>query len=65
MVRLISDKELNTIRGKASVGHAKPAELQKVFEHIDALEIQLNERDLDDFFGTEGWRHAFGHPDAD
>lgn len=64
-MKLISYKELNTIRGKASVGHATPAELLKVFGHLDALESELDERDYQDYFGTEGWRHAFKLPDAD
>lgn len=63
--RLLSDRELNTIRGKASVGHASVEELQQVFGHIDTMEMKLEEVECDDFFGTEGWRHFFGHPDAD
>jgi hypothetical protein len=64
-MKLISDKEMNYIRGKASVGKASSTELQKVFQHLDALEMKLDELDYDDYFGTEGWRHAFNHPDAD
>lgn len=63
--RLLSDKELNTIRGKSLVGHASVQELAQVFGHIDTLEQKLNEYDHWDFFGTEGWRHSFNHPDAD
>lgn len=63
--RLLSEKELNTIRGKALVGHATPQEIMMVFGHLDSLEMELDLRDGDDFFGTEGWRHAFNHPDAD
>ena len=63
-LRLLTNKELNTIRGKALVGKATPHELAKVFFHIDKLEEWLNEYEKDDTFGTEGWRHAFGHPDA-
>jgi hypothetical protein len=55
-----TDKFLNTVRGKALVGHASPEEILKVFEHIDALEMFLDEHDEDDVFGTEGWRHAIG-----
>lgn len=29
---------------------------------IDLME-QLDELDLEDFFGTEGWRHRFGWED--
>ena len=55
-----TDKFLNTVRGKAMVGHASPDEIMKIFEHLDALEMFLDEHDKDDAFGTEGWRHAIG-----
>lgn len=61
----ITEKELNTIRGKAMVGHATPAETLSVFSHLDELEMKLDEFEQDDTFGTEGWRHSFGLPDAD
>lgn len=63
--RLLSSKELNTIRGKALVGHDTTAETLALFGHIDLLEIMLDGADENDSFGTEGWRHAFRHPDAD
>lgn len=55
-----TDKTINTIRGKNIVGHATKEDVLKLFEHIDALEMFLDERDGDDTFGTEGWRHAVG-----
>ena len=61
----LTEKELNTIRGKAMVGHATPEEILSVFAHLDAMEMKLDETEEDDFFGTEGWRHFFGLPDAD
>jgi hypothetical protein len=61
---LLSGKELNTIRGKAIVGAATPQELMQVFGHIDILETKMEELDCDDFFGTEGFRHFLGYPDA-
>jgi|GEM_PF-5320580 len=63
--RLLSDKELNTIRGKSIVGQASNKEVQQVFGHIDTLEMKLDELDGEDFFGTEGWRHFFDYPDSD
>jgi len=64
-MKLLSDKELNIIRGKASVGHATTDEIMSVFGHLDALEMKLDEYEMEDIFGTEGWRHSFGHPDSD
>jgi len=61
----LTEKQLNTIRGKAEVGKATPEELLSVFAHIDALVDKLDETEEDDFFGTEGWRHFFGMPDSD
>jgi hypothetical protein len=58
-----NDKTLNTIRGKNLVGHATKADIDKLFEHIDALEMFLDEADHEDTFGTEGWRHSIGVPD--
>jgi hypothetical protein len=59
-MKYLTEKELNTIRGTAMVSHATPEEILGVFGHLDALEMKLDEREQDDFFGTEGWRHAFG-----
>lgn len=63
--RLLSEKDINIIRGKAIVGHATPQELMQVFGHWDLMEAKMDEIEGDDFFGTEGWRHFFGLPDAD
>ena len=64
-IKLLSDKEINIIRGKAIVGKASPEELMQVFGHWDIIEQKMDELDCEDYFGTEGWRHKFGHPDAD
>lgn len=64
-LKMLTSRELNTIRGKAMVGHASPAEILSVFTHYDLVEQKLDEFDQNDTFGTEGWRHAFGLPDAD
>ena len=57
MDRFLTDSQLNTIRGKVMAGHASAEEILSVFGHLDALEIELDELDEEDFFGTEGWRH--------
>lgn len=64
-MKYLTEQELNIIRGKAIVGHATPEEILSVFGHLDAIEAKLDETQEDDFFGTEGWRHFFGMPDAD
>ena len=60
---MISDKELNTTRGKAIVGAASVEEIMRVFERIDELEALLDEADESDALGTEGWRHRAGLED--
>jgi len=62
-LKFLTDRELNTIRGKAMVGHATPQEIISVFQHYDLIEMKLEEYEQDDTFGTEGWRHAFGLPE--
>jgi hypothetical protein len=64
-LRLLTEREINTIRGKALVGHASAEEILSVFSHYDIIEAKLDEFDEEDTFGTEGWRHSFGIPDAD
>ena len=62
-LKFLTDRELNTIRGKAMVGHATPQEIISVFQHYDLIEMKLEEYEQDDTFGTEGWRHSFGLPE--
>lgn len=61
MRKFLSEKELNIIRGKASVGKATPKEILSVFEHLELLEMKLDDLDADDTFGTEGWKRSFGY----
>lgn len=39
--RLLTESELNTIRGKALVGHASPSELMLAFGHYDLVLLEL------------------------
>lgn len=64
-MKFLTERELNIIRGKALVGHASIEDITSVFQHYDKLEMWLNELEWDDFFGTEGWRHAANLPDSD
>lgn len=57
---MITDKELNIIRGKALVGAATEEEVMAVFDRLDAMADLMDGADQDDAFGTEGWRHALG-----
>lgn len=65
VLKYLTQKQLNIIRGKASVGKATAKEILSVFQHYDMIEMELDNRDCEDYFGTEGWRHAFKLPDAE
>jgi hypothetical protein len=54
------DNVLNTIRGKNLVGKATKDDILKLFEHIDALEMALEQVDMGEHFGTGGWRDHLG-----
>lgn len=62
-MKYLTERELNTIRGKALVGHASRDEILSVFGHLDKLEAALEEADYQDALGTEGWRHFVGYPE--
>ncbi len=61
----LTQKQLNTLRGKALAGHLTTAEMLSVFAHADEFEFQLDqiEGEHGDFFGTEGWRRLLGVPE--
>lgn len=53
-------KVIDTIRGKNLVSGATKDDVDKLLEHIDALEAMCDEAEKTDVFGTEGWRHYIG-----
>ncbi len=62
-MKLLSDKKLNELRGKAMVKHITPAEVMQVFDHLTVLEVMLDDADMEDMLGTEGWRKFVGIPE--
>lgn len=54
------EKELDMIRGKMLAGVATQEELNEFLIYVTALEGFLDDCDLDDMFGTEGWRRQVG-----
>lgn len=60
MFKAHTAKTINIIRGKNLAASADKDDVNKLLEHIDALESILDEGDENDVFGSEGWRHAFG-----
>jgi hypothetical protein len=57
---LLTESEVNIIRGMNLVGHAKKPEVDKLLDHIQALEDIFDDLDNEDAFGTQGWRYMFG-----
>ena len=60
---MISERDINIIRGKMLVAKATPKELQEFLKYVNAIEQLLDEEDMNDMFGTEGWRHNIGIED--
>lgn len=56
----MTERELNIIRGKCFVGHATVEEMLKVFSLMDKMEELLDEGDMEDMYGTQGWRFSLG-----
>lgn len=56
-----TDKVLNTIRGKNLVGIVSQDDIWLLFEHIDAMEVLLDDLEMDETFGDGGWRSEILH----
>lgn len=63
--RLLSEREVNMLAGKSLAGAMTREDQLRLCEHLTLLYHALDEKDDEDFFGTEGWRHHFGIPDGD
>lgn len=62
-IEMLSNRQVCIYTGKALVGALTKDEQLALCNHITAMEAKLDDYDNEDFFGTEGWRHAFGQPD--
>ena len=54
------ENELNMICGKMLVGHTTIEELHDFLTYVNALEALVEEASMEDFYGTESWRHRIG-----
>lgn len=61
--RMLSEREMNILRGKAMCKATTPEDTIAVLNHLALLEMRLDEADFDDALGTEGWRHFVGMPE--
>lgn len=60
MIKLKSEKELDMIRGKMLINKATQEELNEFLKYVSVIESLIDEADLEDFYGTEGWRNKIG-----
>jgi hypothetical protein len=55
-----TEREIDMIRGKMLVAAATPEELRHFLDYVTFLEGLVEEASIEDFYGTEGWRHRAG-----
>jgi hypothetical protein len=55
-----TEREIDTIRGKLLVGHTTVEENHAFLEYVSFIEGLVEDASIDDYFGTEGWRHLIG-----
>lgn len=58
--KLRSERELDEIRGKMLVCAATQEELHAFLYYVNVLESLVDDASMEDFYGTEGWRHHIG-----
>lgn len=61
---LRTERELNSIRGKMLVAAATAEELRDFLYYVSKIEGLVEDASVEDFYGTEGWRHRIGLEDA-
>lgn len=57
------ESEINVIRGKWLGKAVTQDDIEVLLDHITALENLLDEGDMEDMYGTGGWRHHLGIDD--
>lgn len=59
-LKIASEQKLNEIRGKMLVAAATQKELHEFLTYVSVIEGLVEEASLEDFYGTEGYRHRLG-----
>lgn len=59
-MKLRSEQEIDMIRGKMLTNSATQEELHDFLRYVMVLEGLVDEASMEDFYGTEGWRHRVG-----
>jgi len=60
MIKIEPESKLNEIRGKMLVNKATSKELRDFLTYVRAIEGLVEEASMEDFYGTEGYRHRLG-----
>lgn len=58
---MITEKQVNIIRGKMLSGKAPIEEIEEFLKYVDKLEELVKQASNEDFYGTVGWKYnVFG-----
>lgn len=57
---MATKREIDFIKGTLSVNHATNEEIVIFLDYVSQLESLLDQGDMEDFYGTEGWKHSIG-----
>jgi hypothetical protein len=60
MIDVISEQEIDMIRGKMLVAAATQEELHAFLNYVTAIESLVEDASCDDYYGSDGWRHRIG-----
>lgn len=60
MKKLANERTILEIRGKMLVNAATQKELHDFLFYVNILESLVEEASMEDFYGTEGYRHRLG-----
>lgn len=63
MLKFMTERELNIVRGKTMAGAMTKDDVLNVFGHLDKLTECLDKVDYDDGLSPGGWRNFFGLPE--
>lgn len=58
--KIESERKLLEIRGKMLVNKATQKELHAFLTYVSVIEGLVEEASIEDFYGTEGYRHRIG-----
>lgn len=55
-----TEREVNIIRGKLLVNAATQEDINTFLDYVTEIEIMVEEASMEDFYGSEGYKHRLG-----